>query len=374
MSSAASFRLLALVLGLAVARPGFAAVDDRTRVALEALGRLKGANLEANPGLKQAVLRVLEQVRGEPEFVTVVRDFNLPGQEAGLAGFVAAQPKSPAAVDALRLLLAQHAGATIQPLLDGPPERTVEIVQALGQTGDSQAVALLLPLVSDAKSPVAVRRAAVSALAKSNDGATGLLALAKADQLPEDVKFVAGTELRGVRWAPVRAEAEKLFPAPAAKGDQSLPPVSELMKMAGDPAKGAAVFRRADVGCINCHQVNGEGTDFGPKLSEIGAKLGKEALCEAVLDPSAGISFGFEAWNVKLKNGDEALGLIVSETEEDLSLKAVGGTVTRYRKAEITGREKQVLSIMPVGLQQNMTTQDFVDLIAYLASLRPAPK
>ena len=365
---------LALVFGLTLALPSSAAVEERTKVALEALSRLKGANLETNPGLKQAVLRVLEQVRGEPEFVTVVHDFNLSGQEQGLADLVVAQPKSPAAVDALRLLLAQKATVSVQALLAGPPERTVDIIKALGQTDDSQTVALLLPLLTDLKNPVAVRRTAVSALTKSNEGATGLLGLAKADQLPEDVKFVAGTELRGVRWPQLRAEAEKLFPAPAAKGDQSLPPLAELVKRTGDPAKGAAIFRRADVGCINCHQVNGEGTDFGPKLSEIGTKLGKEALGEAILDPSAGISFGFETWNVKLKNGDEALGLIVSETEEELSLKAVGGTVTRYPKSTITGREKQALSAMPAGLQQNLTTQDFVDLLEYLASLRQATK
>ena len=346
----------------------------KAKVALEALSRLKGTNLETNPGLKQAVLRVLEQVRGEPEFVTLVHDFNLSGQEQGLADFVAAQPKSPAALDALRLLLAQKATPSIQALLAGPPERTVDLIKALGQTDDSQAVALLLPLLTDAKNPVAVRRAAVSGLAKSNEGATSLLGLAKADRLPEDVKFVAGTELRGVRWPQLRAEAQKLFPAPAAKGDQALPPLAELVKQTGDPVKGAAVFRRADVGCINCHQVNGEGTDFGPKLSEIGTKLGKEALGEAILDPSAGISFGFETWSVKLKNGDEALGLIVSETEEELSLKAVGGTVTRYPKSQITAREKQALSAMPAGLQQNLTTQDFVDLLEYLASLRQATK
>lgn len=365
---------LALAFGLSFTLPSSAAVEQRTKIALEALSRLKGTNLETNPGLKQAVLRVLEQVRGEPEFVTLVHDFNLSGQEQGLADFVAAQPKSPAAVEVFRLLLAQKATASIQALLAGPPERTVDLIKALSQTDDSRSVALLLPLLKDAKNPVPVHRAAVSALAKLNEGASGLVALAKAGQLPDDVKFIAGTELRGVRWPQLRAEAEKLFPAPAAKGDQALPPLAELVKRTGDPAKGAVVFRRADVGCINCHQVNGEGTDFGPKLSEIGAKLGKEALCEAILDPSAGISFGFETWNVKLKNGDEALGLIVSETEEELSLKAVGGLVTRYRKGDITGRDKQTLSAMPAGLQQNLTAQDFVDLLEYLVSLRKAAK
>ena len=118
------------------------------------------------------------------------------------------------------------------------------------------------------------------------------------------------------------------------------------------------------------HQVNGRGIDFGPNLSGIGAKLGKDALVESILDPSAGISFGYEAWQIELKSGDEAFGLIASETADELAIKAQGGIITRYKKSAIAKREQQKLSIMPVGLQQTMTTQEFVDLVEYLSSLK----
>src|SRR5207249_1442685 len=58
--------------------------SDRASIALEALSRLKGLDLEANPAVKSAVLKVLEQVRGRPEFVEIVRDFKIKGQEKGL--------------------------------------------------------------------------------------------------------------------------------------------------------------------------------------------------------------------------------------------------------------------------------------------------
>ena len=77
---------------------------------------------------------------------------------------------------------------------------------------------------------------------------------------------------------------------------------------------------------------------------------------------------------VELKNGDEAYGLIVSETADELAIKAVGGAVTRYKKADILQRQKQKVSIMPSGLQQAMTIQELVDLVEYLATLRvPKP-
>ena len=143
-----------------------------------------------------------------------------------------------------------------------------------------------------------------------------------------------------------------------------------MLTRPGDAAKGAATFRRQEVGCINCHRVNNDGVDFGPALSEIGTKLGKDAIYEALLDPSAGISFGFEAWQVEFKSGDEAYGLIVSETGDEIAMKDAKAILTRYQKSEIKSRVQSKLSIMPAGLQLTMSTQDLVDLVEYLASLK----
>ncbi len=351
-----------------------AAVDDRTRVALEALGRLKGADFEANPALKKALERVLNQVRGEPEFITLVRDFKVSGQEEAVRSYLGEHPESPVAVDAVRILLDAPAPVDWSPLWGGTPARSVLVLKAVGDTEDRRLVPAVMPLLTGAPQPIEVRRAAVGALARVADGAQALIGLTRSNRLSDDLRFLTGNLLRSSRWPAVRTEAATVFPAPAAKGSDPLPPMSELIRRTGDAARGAAVFRRADVGCIQCHQVNGEGIDFGPKLSEIGTKLGREALAEAILDPSAGISFGFEAWAIQLKNGDDLTGLIVGETEDEVAVKLQGGTVNRLKKSEIARRDKQALSIMPAGLQQAMSTQEFVDLLEYLASLKKASK
>jgi putative heme-binding domain-containing protein len=99
--------------------------------------------------------------------------------------------------------------------------------------------------------------------------------------------------------------------------------------------------------------------------------LGKEALYDAIVDPSAGISFGFEAWLLTLRDGDEVLGLISSETEQEILMKMQGGQSLRFRKVDVIRREKQLQSIMPTGLHEGLSAQDFADLLAYLASLKP---
>jgi putative heme-binding domain-containing protein len=137
-----------------------------------------------------------------------------------------------------------------------------------------------------------------------------------------------------------------------------------------DPANGAKVFRKPEVNCIGCHRINNEGADFGPALSEIGTKLAKEAIYEAILDPSSGIAFGFEGWSLELKNGDEATGIITSETTDEVVLKMQTGISTHYKKADITKRTKSNLSLMPSGLQQAMSQQDLVDLVEYLSTLK----
>jgi putative heme-binding domain-containing protein len=347
-------------------------IDDKTRVALEALDRLKGVDLEANASLKTAVLRILEKTRGEPEFVGLVRAFKLGGEDEALADYAARNPGNAAAIDALRYLLESNRVGSIEKRLGGADADAAATAKVLGMTGDGRMVPLLLPLVTGATRSLPVRRAAAGSLARVIDGSKALLAVAAGKKLPDDLNFVVGAELRNSRWPEIRKAAEPLFPPPATKGNVKLPPVQELIKMSGDAVRGAVIFRRQDVGCINCHQINGEGVDFGPKLSEIGTKLGKDALCESILDPSSGIAFGYEAWNLQLKNGDEVFGLISSETEDDLVVKIPGGVLAKYKKSDVAKREKQALSIMPAGLQENMTVTEFVDLIEYLSSLKKA--
>lgn len=345
---------------------------DHTTIALEALSRLKGVDLNANPAVMTAVLKVLGLVRGTPQFVELVNDFKITGQDEALLEIAARYPTNSAGAAAMRLVLKGQNLELLQRAMAGT--NAAHLAEALGNTGEKEIVPLLAPIVADAARDLVLRKSAVRALALLQEGTVALLKLAAEQRLPDDVKLTASSELSRVRWQDLKAQAAQLLPLPQGQNAQPLPALSELTKMKGDPARGAAVFRRDQVACIKCHQVNSEGIDFGPNLSEIGAKLGKDALYESILDPSAGISFGFEAWQLALRNGDEAYGLIVSETADELALKAIGGIVTRYKKSDIANRTQQKLSIMPAGLQQAMSLQDFVDLVEYLASLKHASR
>ena len=150
---------------------------------------------------------------------------------------------------------------------------------------------------------------------------------------------------------------------------QPLPPLSVLVIRQGDAERGADVFRKEGT-CIKCHRVGGEGKQVGPDLSEIGSKLAPEAVYVSILDPSAAISFNFETYSVLLKDGRDVSGVLVSQTDESVTIKTAEAIERTFDRSEIDELAKQQISLMPSDLAQNMSTQQLVDLVAYLMSLK----
>ena len=99
-------RLLGWVCFARAAEPDKANDSNRAGIAAEALSRLKGIDLEANPGVKTAVMKVLDQVRGTPQFVEIVRDFKIQGQDEPLLEIAVQHPDDSTGVEATRLILA----------------------------------------------------------------------------------------------------------------------------------------------------------------------------------------------------------------------------------------------------------------------------
>jgi len=215
-----------------------------------------------------------------------------------------------------------------------------------------------------------VRQAAVTALTHSKQGSSALLTVAHAKQLPTDVIPLAASLLHNSSRRDIRDEAAKLFPAPVGKGSEKLPPMEQLLAMKGNPAHGKEVFVAAT--CVTCHVINGQGTGYGPELSEIGAKLPKDAIYTSILYPSAGISMGFEGWILSTKDGDDLDGIVASTTADKIVLRRAGGINTEINKSDIKDKRQMKISIMPENLQQQMTTQDLVDLVEYLSTLKKA--
>ncbi|HEV8608125.1 MAG TPA: PVC-type heme-binding CxxCH protein [Tepidisphaeraceae bacterium] len=328
----------------------------------ETVTRLKGRN---DARVKPIVDRVLSAAAGKPEFVELVEQFDVKDRNEEVLAVVLANPAGQSAASGVRVLMKNGGGGLLERALAGPEGD--KLAMALGSSPEKAVAEMLAGLVRDEGRTLAARKAAVRAMAKSTSGARGLLGMIRNGALGADLKSVAASELHISTDAKIRADAAALMPLPPTKDGQALPPIAKLMQMKGDAGRGREVYKSV---CIQCHQVGNEGTNFGPALTEVGDKLSREAMYTAILYPSAGIEHNYQGQIVKIKGGDELVGIVQSETAEEIQLRIAGGIVMPIKKGNIVSRREQKESIMPEDLQKGMTVGELGDLVEYLVSLK----
>jgi putative membrane-bound dehydrogenase-like protein len=143
------------------------------------------------------------------------------------------------------------------------------------------------------------------------------------------------------------------------------------MKGQGKPDRGKALFSDLKgLACIKCHSVGGKGGSVGPELASVGAKYPREELINSVLNPSARIFSGYEQTSIATADGRVINGIVKSDTADAIEIEDADAKRTRIPKSEIDAQKKSDVSLMPTGLAQGLTAQDFADVIAYLETLK----
>ena len=122
--------------------------------------------------------------------------------------------------------------------------------------------------------------------------------------------------------------------------------------------------------CAGCHRVQGQGQWVGPDLSTIGVKYGRDELIRSILSPSDSIGYSYRSLVAALADGRVITGLAVEDTPEKLVIKTADGQRVSLEPRSVEDRRTSDVSLMPEGLAQTMTTQEVVDLLSYLTTLR----
>lgn len=134
----------------------------------------------------------------------------------------------------------------------------------------------------------------------------------------------------------------------------------------GTAARGRDVFLNAEKSlCLKCHRLGDQGARIGPELTGVGARFSRIYLIESILQPSRTIAPEFEYLMVELKTGPPLLGVRTGETREMLIFGDLQGQ-HEIPKNQITKLQPLPVSLMPEGLEKNLTEKEFVDLIAFL--------
>jgi putative membrane-bound dehydrogenase-like protein len=129
---------------------------------------------------------------------------------------------------------------------------------------------------------------------------------------------------------------------------------------------GRRVFERS--ACVKCHTTVSENTPRAPSLKDIGKTQKLDYLIESVLDPSKIIKTGFLSETIITTDGQTLSGLV---QEEGDSLRIFDADrETLLPKSKIDQRAVVKKSLMPDGQEQQLSREEFADLIAYLQSLK----
>jgi len=339
----------------------------------EALIRLQQRDLSQNPAHQVALDRVLGDCRGTAQFIKLVEAFGVVDRYGDLVTLAQAQPEAQTAADALKIVFDKHQLALVTAALASSDMLAVEaLLRALATAADPRSNDLLLEVVRDEKRPLAVRRLAVRALGETLQGCQHLLEWARPQKDHQPLQDALSATLGSARWSEVRDAAAALWPPPPTKDSAPLPPIHELVVRRGDPQRGQTVFTTTGT-CSKCHLARGAGTAVGPDLSEIGDKLARQAMFEAILFPSAAVSHGFDVWLLVMNDGLVHSGLLVSETDDEVKLKDDKGIVRSFPTADIDQRSRSDVSLMPADLQKLITVDELVDVVEYLATLKHQP-
>ncbi len=335
---------------------------------LYALKHMDAGNTTLTPAVRTALNKALDQHKGKLEFVELVSRFKLENRAADLLALSIQFPDSTVGKESMKALLDWDQTKLIETEL---ARKDREVVQSLIKSmrpyiSRKKTMALMEQIIMDSTQAIDNRKLAIRTFGGPWESEDRLLALANENKIPPDLQIAAAGVFQSAWRSNIREDGAKYYKLPGNKAGEALPSIAQLIEKEGVAENGKTVFANA---CSNCHQINGAGVKFGPDLSEIGSKLSKQALYTSILYPDQGISFGFEGYRFKMKDGSEAFGMIVSETEGKVELQYMS-TQQTLNPANIVSRSKQETSLMPSNLQTLMTEQELVDLVAYLQTLR----
>jgi putative membrane-bound dehydrogenase-like protein len=344
------------------------ALSSRGEKAMYAFKHMDPSAVKITSALAMKLNEVLGEYENQIDYVEIINAFDLRTKAPSLLTLGLLRPESETAKEAIHTLVRWDRIDLLQRVFssdDINAQRSL-IKSLKPQMSDDRIISLMESVMVDTARELGLRQEALRAFGGNGESEDRLLQLAKENRIPAGLTSAAAGVFQNIWRKDIRDEAAQYIRLPAGKNGNSLPDVAILERKEGDVAHGHEVFNAI---CSTCHMVNGQGTDFGPQLSEIGSKLSRQALYKAILYPDLGISFGYEGYSFEMKDGSKAFGMITSETGNQVTLKYIDNIQT-FNKTDIISRTPVSNSMMPSNLQSNIGEQDLVDLVEYLMTLK----
>jgi putative heme-binding domain-containing protein len=222
------------------------------------------------------------------------------------------------------------------------------------------------------KQRVEDRATAVKGLLASTSGALMLARAVEDNRLPASIR--QQTIAAGVASpdSQVRDLFERFIP-----DDQrvqrlgSVIKPEQILKLKGDAERGKTLFfKSATLQCIQCHKVNGTGSNLGPDLSQIAKKYTRAQILESILEPSKFIDPKYVAYSIETTDGRNQTGLLAEKNDKEIVLKMQGDKEVRIPASKVEHMAPQKNSLMPELLLRDLTAEQAADLLEFLTTLK----
>lgn len=135
-----------------------------------------------------------------------------------------------------------------------------------------------------------------------------------------------------------------------------------LAGLTADPGAGRAVFERR---CGVCHRLEGLGREVGADLAALKDRS-TDALLTAILDPNRAVESKYLTCTVVTTDGQALSGMLKGESGSGLTLVAGDGKEATISRSDIEEFVVSSRSLMPEGLEKDLTPQDLADVIAFV--------
>lgn len=120
--------------------------------------------------------------------------------------------------------------------------------------------------------------------------------------------------------------------------------------------------------CSACHRHGGRGGNVGPDLTHIGVINSRDRIISSILDPSREVAPHFESWILVTEDGKTHVGQRLPKGGDDGTepYADTAGETFHLKSEAIIHRQASKTSIMPAGLEKNLTVEDMRDLVSFL--------
>jgi len=131
--------------------------------------------------------------------------------------------------------------------------------------------------------------------------------------------------------------------------------------------RGRAVFAKR---CAVCHRWGDTGHDVGPDLTALSDKT-STALLIAIFDPNRAIESKYNSFTAETRAGLVHTGLLAQQNEAAITLLGQEGKRQQIFRAELEELRGGGKSLMPEGLEKDLTPQELADLLKLLTTDNP---